>query len=260
MRIILLIISFLSSVVGTICGIGGGIIIKPMLDVFNIMPVVSISFLSSCTVLSMSVCTLISNVAAKNIQVDFRVTSYLAAGAAVGGIIGKRIFELTCGIFENTDKIGGYQAICILALTMGTLLYTIFQNHIKEKRIHSKLASIMIGLTLGIASSFLGIGGGPFNLAVLYYFYSMKTKEAAQNSLFIILISQIASLVTTLVMRAVPDVNIIALLLMAGGGITGGLVGTRLNKRLSNSNVHALFIALMIIIIGVNCANIYRFL
>ncbi|MEI3183290.1 MAG: sulfite exporter TauE/SafE family protein [Lachnospiraceae bacterium] len=38
-------------------------------------------------------------------------------------------------------------------------------------------------------SSFLGIGGGPINLVVLLYFFSMDTKAAAQNSLYIILFS-----------------------------------------------------------------------
>ena len=32
-----------------------------------------------------------------------------------------------------------------------------------------------IGLLLGIMSSFLGIGGGPINLAVLFFFFGMET-------------------------------------------------------------------------------------
>ncbi|MBQ2105458.1 MAG: sulfite exporter TauE/SafE family protein, partial [Lachnospiraceae bacterium] len=47
-------ICFLASVIGAICGIGGGVIIKPALDAFGIMDVSTISFLSGCTVLSMT--------------------------------------------------------------------------------------------------------------------------------------------------------------------------------------------------------------
>ena len=47
-------VCFFASVVGAICGIGGGVIIKPALDAFHIMDVSTISFLSGCTVLSMS--------------------------------------------------------------------------------------------------------------------------------------------------------------------------------------------------------------
>ena len=40
-----------ASTVGAICGIGGGVIIKPVLDAMQIMTVQQVSFLSGCTVL-----------------------------------------------------------------------------------------------------------------------------------------------------------------------------------------------------------------
>ena len=43
-----------ASVVGAICGIGGGVIIKPVLDLLHLETVPAISFFSGCTVLSMS--------------------------------------------------------------------------------------------------------------------------------------------------------------------------------------------------------------
>ena len=49
-----LIVSFLASVAGAVCGIGGGVIIKPTLDLFGLASVATVSFLSGCTVLSMS--------------------------------------------------------------------------------------------------------------------------------------------------------------------------------------------------------------
>ena len=47
-------VCFCSCIVGAICGIGGGVMIKPALDALGIMDVATISFLSGCTVLSMS--------------------------------------------------------------------------------------------------------------------------------------------------------------------------------------------------------------
>ena len=41
-----------ASVVGAVCGIGGGVIIKPVLDLLHLETVAAISFLSGCTVLS----------------------------------------------------------------------------------------------------------------------------------------------------------------------------------------------------------------
>ena len=48
------VVSFFASIVGAICGIGGGVIIKPVLDMLQLETVSTISFLSGCTVLSMS--------------------------------------------------------------------------------------------------------------------------------------------------------------------------------------------------------------
>ena len=49
MEILVLLIAFGASVVGAICGIGGGVIIKPLLDAFGIASVAEISFLSGST-------------------------------------------------------------------------------------------------------------------------------------------------------------------------------------------------------------------
>ena len=46
--------SLIASTVGAIAGIGGGVIIRPVLDSFHILSAATISFLSGCTVLSMS--------------------------------------------------------------------------------------------------------------------------------------------------------------------------------------------------------------
>ena len=45
-------IAFFASTIGAICGIGGGVIIKPVMDAFGVMDVSVINFLSGCTVLS----------------------------------------------------------------------------------------------------------------------------------------------------------------------------------------------------------------
>lgn len=47
-------ITFLACIIGTICGMGGGIIIKPVLDATGLMSVSTITFLSGCTVIAMA--------------------------------------------------------------------------------------------------------------------------------------------------------------------------------------------------------------
>ena len=254
-----LLVSFLASVIGAICGIGGGVIIKPVLDLCGLASVSTISFLSGCTVLSMSCYSVAKNLSAGESRVDMKTGTPLAIGGAVGGVLGKQMFSAVKAMFANPNTVGAVQAACLALLTIGTLIYTIYKNRIQTKQITSLWVCLVIGLALGILSSFLGIGGGPFNLVILFYFFSMDTKTAAQNSLYIILFSQVTSLLTTLLTRSVPDFQWSALLFMVAGGIGGGMVGRKLNKKIDNAAVDKLFMGLMAVIILISVYNTVRY-
>ena len=108
-------------------------------------------------------------------------------------------------------------------------------------------------------SSFLGIGGGPVNLVVLHYFFGMQAKTAAANSLYIILFSQSASLLATLLTHTVPAFAWQMLLLMAVGGIGGGVAGRAVGRRRDDRAVDVLFLWLMVVIIAASVYNCWRF-
>ena len=88
MSILAFLVSFLASTAGAICGIGGGVIIKPTLDLFQMASVSTISFLSGCTVLSMSLYSVGRGLLAHDSTVDFKTGTPLALGAAIGGVFG----------------------------------------------------------------------------------------------------------------------------------------------------------------------------
>ena len=253
-------VSFLASIVGAICGIGGGVIIKPVLDLFGWASVSTISFLSGCTVLAMSFYSVGRSMLAGEKTVELRTGTPLAIGAALGGLAGKQLFTAVRAASPDPDMVGGVQAVCLALITLMTLVYTLKKARIKTKRINSTALCLAIGLVLGIMSSFLGIGGGPINLVVLFYFFSMDTKTAAANSLYIILFSQLASLLATLATHTVPDFTLHTLALMVLGGIGGGMAGRRINKRLDNRAVDKLFTVLMAVIIAISVYNAWHYL
>ena len=252
-------ISFGASIAGAICGIGGGVIIKPTLDAFGALSVSTISFLSGCTVLAMTCYSVLKGKMSGESLIDMKTGTPLAIGAAVGGVLGKSMFQMVAACFADKNMVGAVQAACLLVITLGTLIYTIKKEQIHTHHVTNAIACIVIGVVLGIFSSFLGIGGGPINLVVLFYFFSMDTKTAAQNSLYIILFSQITSLINTLVTRTVPEFTILLLVLMVIGGILGGFCGRIINKRIDTRVVDKLFIFLMVVIILINVYNIYQF-
>lgn len=257
--IIVFLVCFLSSIAGAICGIGGGVIIKPVLDALGVMSVSAVSFLSGCTVLSMTTYSVLKSKMSGESRIEKKTGFPLALGAAFGGVAGKWLFSLISSLSPDKDKVGAVQAACLFVVTLGTLLYTLYKDKIRTYQVTAPTVCVAIGLVLGILSSFLGIGGGPINLVVLFFFFSMSTKTAAENSLYIIFFSQIASLASSLLTGSVPEFQISMLVLMAAGGIGGGIAGRVINKRLTDRLVNRLFIVLMVVILFINVYNIYRF-
>ncbi len=255
---IFLLVSFLACVIGAICGIGGGVIIKPALDMLRLGTVAEINFLSGCTVLAMSCYSVGRSLLNRDGGIVLDTGTPLALGAAVGGLLGKQLFSLLQAAVPDPSTATAVQAVCLGLMTLGTLLYTAKKDRIRTHHAKSRLLCLLIGLVLGLLSSFLGIGGGPMNLVVLFFFFSMDTKTAAANSLYIILFSQLASFLTTLATRSVPAFQPAALALMVTGGILGGIVGRKLNKKLDNRAVDKLFMGLMAVIVLICVYNLVR--
>jgi len=267
--LIIVLISFLASVIGAVCGIGGGVIIKPVLDAMGIIPVDAISFLSGCTVLSMSAISVIKilrkskkkpeeSVSGKGF--DSRVATALAIGGMLGGLLGKSIYQSMLSRMAGANVIGAVQAAVLLVVTIGTLMYTLWKERIRTLQITSSAICVLIGALLGMMSAFLGIGGGPINLVVLFFFFSMRTKQAAVYSLYIIIFSQLSSLINSIVSQNVPEFHPAVLILMVLCGIAGGLAGARINGKIKEAAVDKLFTILMVAIILINIYNIFKYI
>ncbi|MBS5523527.1 MAG: sulfite exporter TauE/SafE family protein [Clostridiales bacterium] len=257
--IIFFAVSFGASIIGAICGIGGGVIIKPVLDAFGVLDVSTIGFLSGCTVLVMSCYSVVRSKVSGSSAIDMSIGTPLAIGAAVGGVAGKSCFNWVASLFEDPNTAGAVQAITLGSITLGTLIYTLKKDKIKTYHVKNVIACLLIGFILGIMSSFLGIGGGPINLVVLYFFFSMTTKVAAQNSLYIILFSQATSFLQTL-LTGLPAVSWLLLAGMIAAGLLGGICGRAINKKIDDKVVDKLFIGLMAVIILINIYNTVKYL
>lgn len=259
MPILYFFISFGASIVGAISGIGGGVIIKPVLDSISHFDVSTISFLSGTTVLSMTTVTLFRS-RKSSVRIDKRIGSLMAAGGIIGGLLGKMLFDFIKTGFGNDRFIGATQSLLLALITTAVVFFTIYKDRIKPFHKDGNTFSIIIGLILGGIASFLGIGGGPINLAVLYFFFSMNTKTAALSSIFIIFFSQITNLIFTIFAGNIPAFDPLILSLMVGGGIIGGLVGSHFSQKMTHKEVDRLFIGVMAVIILICIYNFMGFI
>lgn len=247
-----------ATTLGAISGIGGGVIIKPVMDAVSGLSVSVISFLSGCTVLAMSVVSVLRS-RGGDAKIDPKRGTLLALGGAVGGILGKWLFDLVKSAFGNDGLVGTIQSVLMILLTLGVLVYVLNKAKIRTLSVQNSAACAAIGMALGIMSSFLGIGGGPINLAVLYFFFSMDSKTAALNSIYIILFSQTASFFTTLIQGKVPLFDPLVLAVMVAGGILGGFIGRAVSRKMSGAQVDKLFRWMLVLITAISCYNLYRY-
>ncbi len=251
--IIEVVVCVFATTIGAVCGVGGGVIMKPVLDACGIMSVEQVSFLSGCTVLAMT-CVSVLRQGKGSLT---KTTCALAAGGAIGGVLGKNIFQRMVLFFGSGRIAGKWQAIILFVFLLLTFFYMMAEGRIRTYHVKGIMPSLLIGGLLGGVSAFLGIGGGPMNLMVLYFFYSMETKEAVQNSLFIIFTSQLCSLATSIATKSVPIFPWLTLLIMVACGILGARIGRRIHKRLTGHGIQILLDLTILLILGICLYNMW---
>lgn len=249
MNIIYFILAFLATVAGSMAGLGGGVIIKPVLDALGRDPLSSISILSSTTVFSMA---LVST--AKQVRNGFKPEKrmlFLAIGATLGGLTGGQLFELIKkGLDPNTLQ--GTQAVILAVL----LFIVLFKDKLPDWDIQNAFITAFMGFALGTIAAFLGIGGGPINVAILCMFLGMTVKDAAIVSILIILFSQGAKLGQVLFTTGFSGYeNLDKLWYMIPGGVIGGLLGSSFNRKLSDRFIENFFRIILVAIIILNILN-----
>lgn len=258
--LIIMTVSFLASIVGSICGIGGGVVIKPVLDSLVLFDLATVNFLSSCTVFAMASFNVSSSFIRKESEIELRSSSLLAIGGTMGGLLGKYSFEVFRNLFANPSYGSAIQSFILLIINLGSLIYTLNKHRIKTLQVTTTLNIVIIGCSLGFLSSFLGIGGGPINIIVLQFFFSMLTKQAAQNSLFIIFFSQATSLLQTMLTRSVSNISLPILFSMMICGVAGAVAGKYINKKIDEKFVNMMFVYLMVLLVILNIHNFITFI
>jgi len=110
-------------------------------------------------------------------------------GAVAGGIVGSIVLlAITRGM--DLRAVITVQSVTLVVL----LLFCFFREKMPKLHVHNQIVKCGIGL-LGTFSSFLGIGGGPINVAALSLVLNIELKDDARISIFVILFSQIAGLI-----------------------------------------------------------------
>ncbi|SHK73890.1 hypothetical protein SAMN02745163_04379 [Clostridium cavendishii DSM 21758] len=256
MTILYFLIALVATTIGSMVGLGGGVIIKPILDFLGDYNVSTISVLSSFTVFSMSVVSIIKQIRYK-FKIDIKKTTLIGIGSVVGGILGD---STMCIILKATNGqiVALFQNIILALLIVFVYVYMNNRDKYRSYYVENLFYCMIIGLFLGFLGSFLSIGGGPINVCILILFFSMNTKEAAVNSILTILFSQGAKLTKIITTTGLSGYNLSVLPYMIVGGILGGVFGAKLNRALESNKILKVFNILLLFLILLNIYNIVK--
>lgn len=254
-----LLIAFAASLIGAISGLGGGVIIKPMLDLLGDFSASTISVLSAFTVFAMSAASISKHLFHKT-KLNLRLGMLLSAGAIIGGYLGNYLFNYLLAFLGKPKLVTLLQNTLLVLLLIGVLIYMNFFRTKKSFSVKNTAAILVTGLFLGTLSSFLGIGGGPINVVILTLLFSMKPKDAAVNSLLLIFFSQASKLTSIALTTGFAAYTLSPLWVMIPAGIAGGLIGAHFNKKLSGKKVLLIFSLTNVFIIGIGLFNCLKIL
>lgn len=255
MIVLYLLVAFLATTIGSITGMGGGVIIKPVMDLISNYPVETVGVISSITVFSMAVVSA-TKYTLKGQTLPLRIVLPVAMGSALGGMVGQVGIELLDSLW-NIELVKMIQNFLLVGLLLVVFLYMKYKPIYRGPSGDNLIISTILGFFLGMMSSFIGIGGGPINVVAFTYLYGVDIKKASIASLVSIVFSQLTKLIQVgLTMGfAYYDLSIVPYMVIMA--IIGAQVGGILSKKLTGNMVEQAFIYTQFVIMGMAIINIF---
>ena len=247
-----------ASLFGPMCGIGGGSIIKPLLDITQAFNLSQVSFISGVAVISMSAYSLGTYTLSHEIDIKLKEDLPLAIAAAFGGITGRILFVMALADVPNKDEVGMIQSVILFLLALGSFFLSIRRG---EVHVHtpSKFWQSFLCFLAGLTWVFLGIGGGPFNMILLSIFFILPPRRARQVSLFIVLFSQVSAMILMVETATVPHVPFTIALAGSVAAIAGAEVGKILARKLAQKYLDKLYNFALVFLMVICVYNMYIF-
>jgi uncharacterized membrane protein YfcA len=252
--------SVVAGAVGAILGLGGGILLIPILTLFygvdlhyamgaSIVSVIATSSGAAAAYLRTSL---------SNIRIGLFLTLATVAGALVGaglaGVVPVRALQLLLGLALGYSAFTTLRQLHVeiperleadrLALRLG--LEGTYYDVPLDREVKYRAARVRQGFAAmfgaGLLSGLLGIGSGAFKVLAMDYFMRLPMKVSTATSNFMI---GVTSAATAGVYFARGDIHPVFATPVAIGVMVGAVVGTRLMARLRNTTVRKAFLPVL---------------
>lgn len=228
-----------ANIIGAISGMGGGVIIKPVLDAIGASTLLAINFYSSFAVFIMSIVSTYKQV--KNgIEIAWNEVLRLAVGSMIGGYFGNYLLIWLTRFFNNDHSVNLIQIVLLIITLIIALVFT-RPLHFEFSQFQKGLLLFISGIALGLLATLLGIGGGPINVALLIAIFSFTPKVATTYSIVTIFFSQSSKLISSIPMLNTLHLSSVILIFIFFAAVIGGYLGAELSRHISSERVLLLY-------------------
>jgi hypothetical protein len=253
-------------------GIGGGFLMTPILVLMGIPPAVAVASLASHVAAS-STSSVISYTRAR--AVDFRMGGVLAAGGAMGSVMGVEVFRWL-RLMGQADLVVALSYLIFLGIIGGLMLTESLGSILRARRgdpppprrdrrppwlyglplklrfprsrlYISVIPPILLGLFVGVLSAVMGVGGGFILVPAMVYVLRMPAGVVVGTSLFQIIITTTLTSVLQAGRNQTVDIVLATLLLI--GGVLGAQLGAKASSRFRAEELRTI-LALIVLAVG----------
>ena len=250
--VLLVVLGFFSGLLGALTGIGGGVLLTPILALHFGIPIREAIGTSLVAVITTSAAS--SSVHLQRHTTDIRLGMTLELATSFGAAV-------------TAYLVGYFNRNALEGLFAGFLLYSAITILIRRGKIKPEESApglngevvippyepkryplgLSASLVAGALSGLLGIGGGPIKVPVMFLFMDVPLMVATATSNFMVGVTAAAS---AMVYYRRGDILVQYAAPLAVGVFLGSLLGARLAPRIHTKYVMYLLVAIMLYLSG----------
>ncbi len=244
------VISILAGIIGSLVGIGGGVIISPFLSHLNYSP----SQISSTSLISVFFTSLSSSFYYFRKKLISNKTGLIISLSSIPGTF---LGVVISNLFSLVDFKFYFAFILIL-----TSLYLIIKSKLVKNNVlkpteygisnnknnirYLKLfVLVFFSFFAGIISSCFGIGGGIIFVPSLIILYNFTMNNAAATSQFALLFTSLSGLIIYIYYG---HPNYFMGFILAIGSLLGGSIGSKISSRINSDSLQKIFSIVLVIV------------
>jgi len=260
----LILLSMAAGLIGSLFGLGGGIIVVPVLTILYDMDAkaaMAVSLVAIAAISATSASTLIKNRTA-NIRIGMRLEVAAAAGAVVGAVIALHVESWILVLCFASVLIysAAYMFLRperIVPPDQCTEDGFVYHDPTSGEDVEYEVKNIRTGMigfaAAGITSAMSGVGGGSIKIPVMNVHMHIPMKVATATSSYVIGITALSGAAVYL-LSGVIDIQTAAFVVV--GAFVGSVIGVRLLPYINASSLRRYFSVVLIFLASVMLLNL----